>query len=528
MQIHRNIYMYRMFILFIYLFSFIHLNANECTAESSSIDYPSDIFSEIMQKYQHHKHKDDSYLVAVEAYAPSGCSSKELIHAEKIIWEIYPGDYPYRISVRVIDDIEHHLLYWHHYEYNKGQLCKINEHEGEYPLIKRLPFGTIFEEAIDSVEVHQEELYDDIGLRVFVVHQLFNHFDEAFIKEYLLGTEGYVVILKYASLHQTGPSDDDEVHILPIEDGDEMHILPIDDGDEMHILPIEELSDKDPYLSEEHVAPRKDFWTQAEEIRKDLSYSNHVKEELDGVLHQFFGQTFLKLFGYYQHEAESGTYGSNPEVDNVRITLINGILNIRDDLALNLHQLSSTHGNARIHYVFRPSRGWLSDISSCAKVKAGYVSNQAKLLAEKWKELIKEMGGTKGGGKILHYAHSIGGSDTYAAKGLMTPEEQKMIYVTTIGSPTMIPNEGFARVVNYASVRDGVCLFDPISYMGKMIYSGSSPNTNIEYLGSYFGIPFAEHTLASSSYDDLLKMLGKQFQEEYSKKGFYESDPTPF
>lgn len=248
-------------------------------------------------------------------------------------------------------------------------------------------------------------------------------------------------------------------------------------------------------------------------LKEKLSYVNYANKEIDEALHNIFGATFLRLTGYFKHEADSGNFGSGEEVNQkVRLTLINGILNIREDLHLNIHQLSETHGEATVHYVFRPTEGWMSDLLNGFMVKCGYISPQARLLAKKWKELIAEMGGVGEGGKILHYAHSIGGTDTYAAKSLLTPEEQKMIHVFTIGSPTMIPNEGFGSVVNYVSKRDGVCLLDPIGYFNGLWKEDS----NVVFLGSFWGAPFVEHTLDTKSYSDLMKALGEQFLHTYS------------
>lgn len=247
-------------------------------------------------------------------------------------------------------------------------------------------------------------------------------------------------------------------------------------------------------------------------MKEGLSYGNYISKEWDEALHLLFGSSFLKLAGYYQYEADSGSFGYGGEIhDKVRITLINGILNVRDDLHYNTHQLSDTHGGTVIHYVFRPTQGWASDLINCCLVKFGYVSPQAYLLAEKWKELIQDMGGIEGGGKIIHYAHSIGGTDTYAAKNLLRPEEQKMIQVITIGSPTLIPNEGFANVTNYVSKRDGVCMLDPIG-----LFSGWwEEKSHVVFLGSFWGVPLVEHTLDTKSYGEIISLLGERFINAY-------------
>lgn len=77
----------------------------------------------------------------------------------------------------------------------------------------------------------------------------------------------------------------------------------------------------------------------------------------------------------------------------------------------------------------------------------GYTGPTARRLAEGWRELIDEVGGVGNGGMIMHYAHSLGGVETARARRLMTPEEQKMIRVTTFGSPKVLSDEGFLKCV---------------------------------------------------------------------------------
>lgn len=250
-------------------------------------------------------------------------------------------------------------------------------------------------------------------------------------------------------------------------------------------------------------------------IKNDLSYTNYMDREWDNLADRIIGRGYLQFAGFYQHQATCGNFGHGKEIsDQARITFINGILNVRPDLQLSMHQMSLAHGGADIHYVFRPTGGWTRDILNSLIVKLGYVSPQARMLAEIWKKLIDEMGGPEGNGKIIHYAHSIGGTETYAAKSLLTPEEQKMIHVVTLGSPTMIPDSGFASVINYVSKRDGVCLLDPLGYLKGWF----TENSNVKFLGSFFGMPFVEHPLDTDSYTEIIKALGEDFLKRYGNK----------
>lgn len=246
-------------------------------------------------------------------------------------------------------------------------------------------------------------------------------------------------------------------------------------------------------------------------IKDNLSFASYIRPEVEKVAESMFSRGFLVLFGFYLDKPETGIYGKGEISDKIRVTLINGILNIRYDIIDNASMISNTHGGVNVHYVFRPTEGWTWDILKCTAVKFGYISPQARQLAETWKAMIKEMGGVGGGGIIYHYAHSIGGTDTCTAKSLLTPEEQKMIRVITLGSATIIQDDGFHSVVNYVSCRDGVCLLDPFGYLSGL----TSFYANVVFLGNYWGIPFIDHPLCSQTYQAILEALGKEFIEKH-------------
>ncbi len=223
------------------------------------------------------------------------------------------------------------------------------------------------------------------------------------------------------------------------------------------------------------------------------------------------GKGFIAFAGGYSQEGQTGIFGNGEINDKVRVTFIHGILNLRADLIDNLRQLSRAHGGINIHYLFRPTQGFAWDILKCISIKFGYVSTEAQELVRIWKSLIEEMGGTNGGGKIIHYAHSLGGTDTFTALSYLTPEEQKMIDIRTLGSATLIPQEGYYSVINYVSVRDGVSYFDPIRY-----FNAIWNNSNTIFIGTFLGFPFKDHPLSTDSYQAIIRALGQAFLETYS------------
>lgn len=249
------------------------------------------------------------------------------------------------------------------------------------------------------------------------------------------------------------------------------------------------------------------------EFKSQVAYSEYIKDDLDYALHQVFSESYLQFAGHYKDTSHIGIYNPNHEInDKVRITLINGILTIKEDLTESLKQFSDVHGGNTIHYVFRSTEGWTNDLFDSAYIKSGYTSNEAKLLADLWRKLIQEMGGPHNGGTILHYAHSIGATDTCAAKNLLTPEEGRIIHVVTLGSPTLIPNSaGFANVINYASKSDPICMVDMRGYINGWLASDS----NVRFVGNFWEYPLIEHTLGSKSYSDIIAILGEQFVTTY-------------
>lgn len=253
-------------------------------------------------------------------------------------------------------------------------------------------------------------------------------------------------------------------------------------------------------------------------IRAETHYFQEIRPSMTEIFEKYFGKGFLTFNGYYTHPMESGVYGQGEVNNNVRITLINGIANIRSYYRGSLEMINKTHGGTNIHYIFRPTEGWCNDLVKAMLIKFGYVSPYARELASTWKKLIDDMGGIDGGGTIIHYCHSLGGTDTATAVSLLTPAERKMIQVYSLGSATMIKdNLGFQSVSNFVSVRDGVCLFDPVGYIQGLF----SKDSNVIFIGTFLGLPLIDHSLEMTSYSEQITDLGRQFMQMYAcAKGF--------
>lgn len=242
-----------------------------------------------------------------------------------------------------------------------------------------------------------------------------------------------------------------------------------------------------------------------------VSCDELLRPAFEHIVESIFGKSFLLLCGYYQDISQTGVHGNGEINDKVRITLINGILNARSDYKETLNLISDAHGGTNIHYIFDATGGWGWDMLKCFMAKCGYVSPQAKMVAETWKQMIEEMGGIGKGGIIYHYAHSIGSAHTNAALSLMSPEEKKMIKIFTFGTPMVIEDDGLNQVCNYVSLRDGVCLLDPIGYFSGLL----GLNDKVIPVGDWLGMPLVDHTINGGAYMEMIRLLGEQFISLY-------------
>lgn len=255
----------------------------------------------------------------------------------------------------------------------------------------------------------------------------------------------------------------------------------------------------------------------------ELKFPAPVAQAFERIGKTLLGESTYLLMGPHFEETHVDIYGQHEVSDKVRVTFINGILNTRRMMLQSLDLISESHGGVKIHYVFRPTEGWTWDISRAVMIKTafsltGFRSLHAHLLAKMWRELIQEIGGVNGGGVIIHYAHSLGGAETDRARELLTPEEQKMIRVTTFGSSTLIRNVGYQSVINIVSVNDGVSSFflEPLGHIRNYF----DPDCNVRFYGTRFQSPYwpTDHLLSGPSYSKILCEYGQKFLEEFTPR----------
>jgi YD repeat-containing protein len=284
--------------------------------------------------------------------------------------------------------------------------------------------------------------------------------------------------------------------------------------------------DGDLLTSVERLAPNQQSWWwslvnafqscfQFAESHTDSSDSDEM--DVQAMMKAFLGETTYVLMGLQKEETQVAVYGEQELNDKVRLTFMNGILITYQDMLENLQLVSESHGNTKIHYVFRPTRGWSDDIVQAGIVKFGlnfgFRSTHAYLLAQTWRQLIQEMGGVDGGGIIVHYAHSLGGSDTDRARKFLSPEEQKMIRVITFGSATLVSREGFSQVVNILGANEWIYFLDPLGCIRNYF----DPNHNLVFHGSFSPYSlWCDHYLTGKTYRSAIDELGQRFLVEFA------------
>jgi RHS repeat-associated protein len=236
-------------------------------------------------------------------------------------------------------------------------------------------------------------------------------------------------------------------------------------------------------------------------------FQAHFEDVGFKVMHK----TFWTMLGYNPVPTMTGVMGEVEGHDKVRLTMINGMLNPYSGTQANATLVSKLHGNNKVHYLYAATKGFTGDVLRSIFAKAGFISPQARLLAKTWKELIADMGGANGGGKIIHYAHSLGGADTYGALQLLSLDECKMIHVNTFGSPVFVDKTRCASATNFASTNDVIPYFDVIGYAQAM----ANKRDDVKFLESKAGL--LDHSFSGETYKTTLEELGRNFQAEYLK-----------
>ncbi|NGX41898.1 MAG: tRNA nuclease WapA [Chlamydiae bacterium] len=227
-----------------------------------------------------------------------------------------------------------------------------------------------------------------------------------------------------------------------------------------------------------------------------------------------FSRRTLSHFHPTSHAQHSDNYhlGRDEATNKVSNMSVNGILASLSDAFAFARYCSDTHGGTNIHFTFNATHGFISDILECAAQILGIPTRSADKLADHIRERIDAVGGVDSDGRVNIYAHSQGGLVLDRALQQLSPEEKKMLHVTTFGSASLIDSKGLGGAANYVNSRDAVpFIANPIS----MIKGIFSKNSNIHFLPSKT-YPFIDHQILSSdNYKRELNRLGYKFIQNY-------------
>ena len=205
------------------------------------------------------------------------------------------------------------------------------------------------------------------------------------------------------------------------------------------------------------------------------------------------------------------TVGFGEVSPKVRLTYVNGMRTSSTEACAHATRISELHGNTNAHYTYNASHGGPLDLLECVMGKAGISHHPVRLLKKNWLERIDEMGGVKGGGKIIHSADSQGAIITHCALGLLNSDQKRMIHVTTFGGAHMISNKDCGGAVNYVSCRDIVPFITASSGM-------LNSDTDVQFVGKLFeGAPFIDHGFMNKNYQESLQGTALDFVDKYGK-----------
>lgn len=273
-------------------------------------------------------------------------------------------------------------------------------------------------------------------------------------------------------------------------------------------------------IGDYYAKARDTFVSVSQTIESNFRVYDDVADDLHFVMREMIGPIFFTLFGLHSEEVEFGVCGKGEVSDKVRVSYINGVLNDRDnDVMESALMISKSHGDVNVHFTYRPTGGLTRDAYNSLLRLLGYPSPASRRLAERWRQLIAEMGGVNGRGMILHYAHSLGGAETDCARQLMTAEELQMIRVIAFGCPKVLPNDGFRHVQSYMGALDFVMIFGLFDYVDAML----SRSPHVIFLGHSGWSAFNDHALSSPIYANKILELGRRFVALYDPRR--RSDP---
>lgn len=145
-------------------------------------------------------------------------------------------------------------------------------------------------------------------------------------------------------------------------------------------------------------------------------------------------------------------------------------------------------------------------------LKRRFSNNDSVVWLTPFRQEIESVGGVGSDGIVFVRAHSQGAAILDRAIRCLSPAEQKMIQVLTLGGQMQIGEQGLAGSRNVVAEMDFVSfLGSPVKYLFARICGIG----NTEFIKTGARIPFSDHFFRHPGYMQVLQDDGRQFQKNY-------------
>jgi RHS repeat-associated protein len=214
---------------------------------------------------------------------------------------------------------------------------------------------------------------------------------------------------------------------------------------------------------------------------------------------------FLGAEAYHPSHSSSYTIPSRDGNDSTgTLVVTNGICTsfntARGYVANLIEQYAGVSGGA----AYNATHGVFLDLMEAILNWLGVETHPVKMEVRTWRGSL----GTNS--TLVAVLFSQGGLLGGLALQHLTPEEKLRMHVVTLGSAKIISRkDGVASAKNFIGKTDFVPLFgSPLRYLDAVLFG----NDEVEFVGSFFSLPFSQHAFEGSDYQTALKdYLGDNF-----------------
>ncbi len=206
---------------------------------------------------------------------------------------------------------------------------------------------------------------------------------------------------------------------------------------------------------------------------------------------------------YYFHPG----YGDNPLPH--RIAYMNGMMTSFAEFQQKCADISTYYGGAEVHGIYNASHGLALDCLEYLCQKLG-IKTHAQEVADQTMSAIIDGNPENPVQKHVHlHAHSQGSQTAYN----LPAEVRSWTTVSALGPSRILSNRDFVAAFNYSSAGDFIPYVDPLHLVR------GSQRGNVYFSQAASWNPFANHSIDSPFYSEVIRYQGSKFQE---RVGFVE------